>query len=112
MEATKEVFSTQQGTVKASATDLPGNDGTRHHYKISHQPSFAGPVIDLGVIKFQEGNPNEVGVNGVFDIALLSVVADHIEGFSTSGRFNSNENRQAAWHVRQALAWLANRQEI
>lgn len=113
MESKKEVYASANaagGPVRAFATDDPakGGDGACHHYRVTHKPSVDGPEIDLGVIKFQNGLPADVGVNGVSDEALLSVIADHLEGFQL-GVCNCQANRQAAQHVREAISWLSSR---
>lgn len=108
MESFKEVYSSQQGTIKALATDQPSSDGTHHHYRIGYAPTFGAPSIDLGMIKFQDGSAQ---VNGVSDLAVLNVVADHIEGFD-KGPFRCYENQQAAAHIREAIRWLKNRPQI
>lgn len=108
MDAFKQVYEAQQGTIKALATDQPSENGTRHHYRVAYQPSAGGPEIDLGIIKFQNGDAARVGVNGVSDQALLSIVADHIEGFNR-GPYACEANRQASYHIREAIRWLKQR---
>ena len=109
MESQKEVYNASQGSVRAFATDEPSKgDSTRHHYRVTHKPAADGPEIDLAVVKFQNGLPSEVGVNGVTDEALLSVLADHIEGFQR-GPCDCQANRQAAWNIREAIRWLKQR---
>ena len=108
MDVFKEVYTSSQGTIKAMATDQVGRDGSHHHYKIAHAPTFGAPTIDLGIVKFQDGDPNQVGVNGVSDQAMLCIVADHLEGFER-GPYACEANRQASYHIREAIRWLKQR---
>jgi len=112
MESKKEVYAMsqgQQGSFRAYATDQPStSDATRHHYHVTHTPTPGGPEIDLATIKFQDGIPAQVGINGVTDESLLAILADHLDGFQ-QGPCNCEANRQAAWHVHEAQRWLKQR---
>ena len=85
------------------ATDEKSADGANHHYAFSYQPTPGGPVVDMGSIKFQNGDPGTAGVNGVSDEQVLQVLIDHV------GSLKGNDNYQATNHLRDALSWLENR---
>lgn len=59
-------------------------------------------------IQFQNGNPLEVGPNGVTMEALLAIVADRLECLQ-SGKFACPENQAALFDVRGALEALQSR---
>lgn len=59
-------------------------------------------------VRFQLGNPNEVGFNGVTNEALLAIVRDRLIAFQSS-EFACIENQQALVHVDEALEVLKRR---
>lgn len=87
------------------ATDEKSADGANHHYSFNYQPTTNGPVVDMGMLKFQNGDPQQAGVNGVSDEQVLQVLIDHV------GSLRGNDNYQAANQMRNALAWLKNRHQ-
>ncbi|HEY5630984.1 MAG TPA: hypothetical protein VIR31_02565 [Nitrososphaeraceae archaeon] len=85
------------------------NSSIPHLYKIplydnNGLPSLHGPDY----IKFQVGNPNEVGFNGVTNEALLAIIRDRLIAFQSS-KFACVENQQALVHVDEALEVLKRR---
>lgn len=65
--------------------------------------------IDYGMaILFQNGNPSEVGFNGLTNEALLAIIRDRLISFQSS-EFASVENQQALVHVDEALESLKRR---
>ena len=99
----RELRSTNPQFGTSYATDEKSADGANHHYAFSYQPTPNGPVVDMGSIKFQSGDPAQAGVNGVSDEQVLQVLIDHISSLK------GNDNSQAAYHLRNALGWLQNR---
>ncbi len=97
LKASKPQFGTSYATDEKSA------DGANHHYAFSYQPTPGGPVVDMGSLKFQSGDPSQAGVNGVSDEQVLQVLIDHV------GSLRGNDNFQAANNLRNALSWLQNR---
>ena len=61
----------------------------------------------LASLKFQAGDPAE-GINGLSNEALLAVVADRLEGFS-SGPFADNFTPRALRYTQNALKVLRDR---
>jgi hypothetical protein len=59
-------------------------------------------------VLFQNGPINEVGVNGVTQEVLLSIVADRLRSFQ-SGPFSCRENAIALTKIEEALHWLQQR---
>jgi hypothetical protein len=61
-------------------------------------------------IQFQEGNPAEVGTNGVTHEALLAILIDRLKGFQ-GGKYACRENAIALTKLQEALMWLKSRTE-
>ncbi len=95
----------------ASATDEKSADGSHHHYDFTNVPEPGSPAISLSKLKFQNGRPEEVGVNGVSDRAVIAAVIDHLEGFQ-SGPFACSQNAQAIGSLKNAIAWLVSRPNL
>jgi hypothetical protein len=75
-----------------------------HHFKVIEVKT--GDI--LGEISFQEGPIKEVGVNGVRDEDLLTIVLTRLEAFQSS-EFKCAENQEAINGIREALESLQNR---
>ena len=60
-------------------------------------------------LKFQNGSPNLVGVNGISNECLLAIVADRLEGFQ-AGAYQCRENALALTKIQEALHWLQHRE--
>lgn len=81
--------------------------GGRHHYKVRcFNP--AGEVDYDTKIDFQEGALTETGHNGLFSVALLSVLIDHLKSFQ-EGEFATREAAVAVTNLEQAQHWLCAR---
>lgn len=102
---------TMAKSLTLEATDAPGPHGDNHAYRISgftskNNPSYVTDLSDESlVIYFQNGNPKELGVNGVTLEALMTVCKDRLEGCQ-QGSFASTENSQAIFHLRLAIKAL------
>lgn len=83
--------------LKIFVLDDPGSDGTHRTYDFG-LPSSASRLI------FQNGNPEEVGVNGVTDEALIAVVIDRLRCYRGVERFR--ESQIAMTRLEEALMWL------
>jgi hypothetical protein len=101
----KQVYASPGKTLFASATDEKSADGSHHHYAFTNVPAPGAPEIPLSSIKFQNGRPEDVGVNGVSDVMVLAAVVDHLQGFQR-GPFACNENTQAIAALENAIAWI------
>lgn len=85
--------------------------GANCWYEIGWGDVLQNPTCNNQVyLRFQEGDPNAVGVNGVTNEALLAVLMDRLEGFQ-SGPFKCEENEEALDHLKHAMAMLAFRSE-
>lgn len=62
----------------------------------------------LGCICFQDGNPREVGINGVTLEAVLAVCEDRLDRFQ-SGRYANPYNAEARRHIERAIEALKDR---
>lgn len=69
-----------------------------------------GPEVVMNYLPiiFQNGNPAEVGQNGITIEALLAVAAHRLEGYR-SGRFACDDNQEALDHIQKALDALQRR---
>jgi len=93
--------------------DEPGQGGACHRYLVveatAGTPDPAAMVRQLGgVIEFQNGPIQEVGVNGVQQEDLLAIVIDRLESFQ-AGPFANSYNQEALDHCKKALAALHQR---
>lgn len=61
-------------------------------------------------IKFQDGNPKTVGINGLTIEALLAISIDRLDKLQC-GPFACDENREAIEHLGKACLALSRRQE-
>ena len=75
--------------------------GGRHHY---HVTSFAddNQVDYEAKIDFQEGALTTVGHNGLFSVALLTILIDHLKSFQ-EGEFSTREAAIAITDLEKAL---------
>lgn len=98
--------------------DAPGAGGANHLYEIRGLDSGSNPSCpyvarygapaDHTTILFQNGPINEVGVNGITQEVLLTVVADRLRSFQ-AGPFSCRENALALTKIEEALHWLQQR---
>ena len=103
--------------------DDPGQGGANHSYQISvpYAPGATDEEHEIVEINFQNGPVQEVGVNGISNESLLSVLIDRIRGFqycrnaagdfcqNAPGKFACRENAIALSHLEDALMWLQKR---
>lgn len=83
-------------------TVLSGPDGAGdapHYYEVKDK---AGNV--LLSLRIQEGNPKEVGVNGVGNQTLLLIVLDFLKKIQV-GQFSCRENSLQVTKIEEALLW-------
>jgi hypothetical protein len=91
------------------ALDGPGPGNASHVYRISLAPENEGDARGFIVtLPFQNGPINEVGVNGVTQETLLTILIDRLEGFQ-SGPYKSDHNERALAHLRGAQDALLTR---
>lgn len=88
------------------ANDEPGPGGANHLYAIS----TSNPDVPTTHLRFQKGAVNEVGVNGVSDEALLSILIDRLRGFQ-NGPFKSREGALILTKLEEAQHWQRARYE-
>lgn len=85
--------------------------GVQNHYIIgvgAECELMAGGAQVLGCVSFQDGNPQEVGPNGVTLEALLAVCADRLERFQYGPHAN-HYNAHALLDIERALESLKDR---
>lgn len=82
--------------------------GAPYEYAISWEPPNEGEPDDFVLIRFHVGSPQEVGVNGVTNEALLAIVIDRLRSFQ-SGPFACRDNAVALTYCEEALMWLQRR---
>lgn len=105
-------------TLRIEVIDEPGQGNACHHYVIAgfdtktnaSDPFVArhGEPAIYSTVLFQNGPINEVGVNGVTQEALLSIVEDRLLGFQ-SGPYACRENAAALTKIQEAMMWLQKR---
>jgi len=85
--------------------------GAQNHYIIGVGADcelISGGAQVLGCVSFQDGNPQEVGVNGVTLEAVLAVCADRVERFQ-DGPHANRYNAEALLGIERALEALKDR---
>lgn len=101
----KQVYASAGKTLFATATDERSADGSHHHYAFTNVPAPGAPEIPLATIKFQNGRPEDVGVNGVSDLMVLAALIDHLQGFQ-NGPYRCDQNSQAIANLQNAYSWI------
>jgi hypothetical protein len=90
-------------------TDAPGSGGANHRYEVHGMDLSTNPSAKAGdmsgLILFQNGPVKKVGVNGLTNEVLLSIVADRLRSFQ-AGPCACPENAVALNHINDALAAL------
>lgn len=88
----------------------PGAGGAYREYEVydSSIGVHKGSQGRLALLRFQEGAIQEVGVNGVQQEDLLSIVIDRLQAFQ-NGPFANDYNQKALDHTRWALEALKDR---
>jgi hypothetical protein len=97
----RHLLQTTSGLVLV-ATDPPGHGGASHVYEI------VTPKGSITEINFQNGPVEEVGVNGLTEEILLTIVADRLRSFQ-AGTYACRENALALTKIAEALHWLDHR---
>ena len=82
----------------------PGEGGASQRYRIVNKATQQ-VMCDL---QFQIGNPNEIGINGISNEALLAIVADRLEGFQR-GKYRSDFGELALNKLKQCMRALRRR---
>ena len=79
--------------------------GGRHHYHVrcADERGVYETQID-----FQEGALTTVGFNGLFSVAYLAILIDHLKSFQ-EGEFATREGAVAITNLEQAMHWLCAR---
>lgn len=108
----------EQATPIVTVMDHPGAGGGCHRYDVTGfdtagNPSSQGPDgyrtgFSRMVVIFQNGAPDESGLNGVTMETLLAISEDRLKGF-VAGPYNCAENDQALFHIKEALGALNRR---
>lgn len=89
--------------------DARGIAGASHKYYLCRKEESEGGLFsEFGMVSFQEGAINEVGVNGCHNEDLISIVIDRLQGFQES-QFKCRENALAITKLEEALHWLNHR---
>lgn len=85
--------------------------GAQNHYVIgvgSEVALMGGGALVLGCVSFQDGNPQEVGPNGVTVETLLAICADRLERFQDGPNANLY-NAEALLGIERSLEALKDR---
>jgi hypothetical protein len=90
--------------------DEPGAGGACRHYRISKGVT-EGPLVALCEIKFQDGMPSEVGINGISNEALLAIVQDRLIGFQST-KYATEDTATALNKLTSAIKWLHRRTQL
>ena len=99
----REVFQGVHGHTKVMSEDKLGPGGAYHLYYILGAENGL-----LGVVNFQKGAVKEVGINGVANEDLISIVMDRLEKFQ-EGPFSCDANKYALWYLQGAMTTLEDR---
>lgn len=93
--------------IKIDVMDAPGPGGASCEYRIR---TIQGPIdhSPIPTIRFQKGDPNKVGQNGITNEVLLTIVMDRLAGF-VGGPFNTSDTEEALRCVATALQHLIHR---
>jgi len=85
--------------------------GNGRHYYVIQSFDEDGVITHELPIHFQEGalteNPRH---NGIFSVALMCVLIDHLESFQ-DGDFASDEAARAIIHLKEAVHWQCARSD-
>ena len=91
---------------EVSASNASENKGGgRHHYHVRCADERG--VYETN-IDFQEGALTTVGFNGLFSVAFLAILVDHLKSFQ-EGEFATREAAVAITNLEQAMHWLCAR---
>lgn len=103
-EITTHHINGKHHNIKVFATDEPGSGNAHHEYSLETRET-------AGIIHFQNGPVNEVGINGISNESLLAIVIDRLQCFQTS-KFSCRENALALTKLEEAMHWLKHRTEL
>jgi len=105
----REVKIGSQDYTRIVATDNPGHGNACHQYEVETIPqSEDTPIAIVGQISFQNGPVGEVGINGLHQEDLLTIVLDRLQSFQ-AGEFKCRENALAITKIEEAMHWLNHR---
>ena len=94
--------------------DGPGPGGASHQYTLFYGDGKAdglNETFNACRLNFQNGAVNEVGVNGITHEALLTIIADRLQGFQ-DGPYACPENALALGMIRETLSILHERTRL
>jgi hypothetical protein len=89
----------------AASNHSQNKGGGRHHYHVRCADERG--VYETN-IDFQEGALTSVGFNGLFSVAFLAILIDHLKSFQ-EGEFATGEAAVAIINLEQAMHWLCAR---
>lgn len=109
-EITSHIVNPVNDRLRITVTDLPGEGGANHEYRIEATDDGSGKPHKIADhhISFQNGAIAEHGVNGITQEVLLAIVADRLECFQ-AGAFANDYNARALEHVKAAQETLLSR---
>lgn len=117
-EITSHRLNPANNQISIVANDAVSKAGANNRYEITgfdttNNPSVENPegyshVMSRAVLLFQNGNPAEVGVNGITHEVLLAILIDRLEGLQ-SGPFACRENALALTKLQESRMWLLER---
>lgn len=84
--------------------DQPSNGNACHEFIVQKTDGHD----QLCIVNFQKGPIQEIGVNGVMNEDLLTMVICRLHGFQ-AGEFNCRENAIALTKLEEAMLWLNER---
>jgi hypothetical protein len=91
--------------------DAAGQGGANHKYSIAISRDSGVPITaeqGAWLLDFQNGPVQEVGINGISNEALLTIVIDRLRGFQ-SNVYACRENAFALMKLEEGMMWLHKR---
>lgn len=111
-QITDHIINPANDKLTITVADAPGADHAHHRYEVHgfalHTNTSATASDLTGLILFQNGPIDKVGVNGITHEALLAILIDRLRCIQT-GPYACPENSVALDKVEDALWWLQRR---
>jgi hypothetical protein len=95
---------TRKCTITASDHSV-NRGGGRHHYHVKSEDERGSYETN---IDFQHGALTTIGFNGLFSVAHLAILIDHLKSFQ-EGEFKTREGAIAITKLEEAMHWLCAR---
>lgn len=86
-----------------------GAGGVPHFYKVCTNGANGKPTRVVAQIQLQEGNPSEVGVNGIGNQTLQLILHDFLKK-ANAGEFACRENSVQLTKIEEVMQWSKQRE--